>query len=231
MKNMKIKKIGILLSALLLTAMAIVPCVTAYQASSYGAIYTGGLDSRITAQTAESKLSTMGYSGTYHWNDAASSALMRMASDQVFFFVGHSGAGFINFEQNGVTASLTAANPNLLHISSLSNSDLNDMALAVYMGCGTANTDSTNANLLSVSTNRGIDTAMGFGQAITSPQVGYWSGRFWYYMDNGYSVAQAAGAADADNQANFGYWQQGGMDSHVIQGNSYMVIDPARAGN
>lgn len=231
MRNMKKTRFGILLSALLLAAMTIVPCVSAYQASSYGAIYSGGLDSRISAQTAQSELSSMGYSGTYHWNEAAGTALNMMPSDQVFFFVGHAGPGFINYEKNGVLTSLTANNPGLARISSLSYSDLNDMALAVYMGCDTANTDSTNGNLLSTSTSLGVDTAMGFSQDITSPQVGYWSGRFWNYLDNGYSVSQAAGAADADNQANFGYWQQGGMDYRVIQGNNYLVIDPARAGS
>lgn len=233
MNYMKKTKFGIFLSVLLLAAMVIVPCVSAYQASSYGAIYTGGLDSRITAQTAESRLSGMGYSGTYHWNDAASSAWMRMPSDQVFFFIGHSDAGFINFEQNGVTTSLTADNPRIsTRISSLSYNDLNDMALAVYMGCHTANTDwfNGNGNLLSASTSKGVDTAMGFSDYITSPQTGYWSGRFWYYLDNRYSVSQAAAAADTDNRANFGYWQQGGMNTHVIQGNSNLVIDPARAG-
>ena len=229
-ENMKTKRIGILLSALLLAAIAIVPCVSAYQASSYGAIYTGGLDSRITAQTAESKLSSMGYSGTYHWNDAANSALRRMPSDQAFFFVGHGGPGFINYEQSGVTTSLTANNPGLARISSLNPNDLKDMALAVFMGCDTSDYDSTNGNLLSTSTSMGVDTAMGFADDITSPQVGYWSGRFWYYLDNGYSVSQATSSADTDNIANFGYWSQGGMNSHYIQGNSNIIIDPARAG-
>lgn len=230
---MKRLKIGIVLLAFLLAGMVLVPGASAYQASSYGAIYTGGLDSRITAQTAQSELSSMGYSGSYHWNDAVGSAFLRMPSDQVFFFVGHSGPGYINFEQDGVTASLTADNSNLYHISSLSYNDLNDMALAVYMGCNTADTDwlNGNGNLLSTSTSRGVDTAMGFSDEITSPQVGYWSGRFWNYLDNGYSVSQATTAADTDNVANFGYWEQGGMNSHSIQGSSNMVIDPARAGS
>jgi len=226
-------RIGILLSVFLLAGLVFVPCVSAYQASSYGAIYSGGLDSRIMAQTAQSELSSMGYSGSYYWNSAASTAMLRMISDQVFFFSGHGSAGRIIFYEDGETSELTADNPDLLRISYLSTSDLDDMALAVYLGCNTANTDwfNGNGNLLSTSTSRGIDTAMGFSQEITAPQTGYWSNRFWYYLDNGYNVIAAAGAADTDNQVNFGYYEQGGMNSHIIQGNNYLVIDPARAGN
>jgi hypothetical protein len=233
MNYMKKFRIRVILPALLLVAMAMVPIASAYQASSYGAIYTGGLDSRISAQTAQSELSSMGYSGSYHWNDAASSALMRMPSDQAFFFVGHASPGQIIFENDGSTSVISADNPGLLRISSLSYSELNDMALAVYMGCNTADTDwwNGNGNLLSTSTSKGVDTAMGFTEDITSPQVGYWSGRFWNYLDNGYSVSQATSSADTDNIANFGYWSQGGMNSHTIQGNNNLVIDPARAGS
>jgi len=226
----KTKRISILLSAFLLAAMTIAPCVSAYQASSYGAIYTGGLDSRVMAQTAQSELSSMGYSGTYHWNDGANNALSRMASDQVFFFSGHGGPGFINFQPGSATESLTANNPGLLRISSLTYSQLNDMALAVFLGCDTANTGSTSGNLLSTSRSRGVDTAIGFSQDVTAPQTGYWSNRFWYYLDNGYSVSSAISSADADNAANFGIYNQGGMNTHIVQGNSYIVIDPARAG-
>ncbi|MDO9550444.1 MAG: hypothetical protein Q7J03_05665 [Methanoregula sp.] len=207
------------------------PCVSAYQASDYGTNYCDGLDTTAAAQTARSEQSSMGYSATYNGNAEAADAYYRLGSDNVFFFDGHGDAGRILFKKNcGTLTTITASNPNFYRISSFTSGQLNDVALAVYMACNTANTDSTNGNLLAQSTARGVDTAIGFSQSIYSTQSAYWSNQFWYYLDNGYTVSQAAGAANADNQAYFGYWNQGGMDYNVIQGNNYMVIDPARAG-
>jgi hypothetical protein len=228
---MKKPRLSIILPVLLLVGIMMVPMVSAYQSSNYGTDYGDGLDTRLQSQTAQSEQSSMGYSAGNYENSAASSAFSRMASDQVFFFDGHGGAGLMQFKSGGVYSYITASNPSYSRISSYTSGELNDIALAVYMACYTANTDGTNGNLLAQSTARGADTAVGFSQSIYSTQSGYWSNRFWYYLDNGYSVAQAAGAANADNQAYFGYWDQGGMDYHVIQGNNYMVIDPARAGN
>lgn len=62
---MKKTKFGILLSALLLAAMAIVPCVSAYQASSYGNTYSD-LDTNQVARDAADELYSMGYVSTAH---------------------------------------------------------------------------------------------------------------------------------------------------------------------
>lgn len=227
---MKKTQLRIIFPALLLIGVMILPTVSAYQSSNYGAIYEDGLNTRPQSQTAQSEQTSMGYSAGNYENSAASSAFNRMASDQVFFFDGHGGPGFIQFLSGGIYSDITASNPSYPRISSYTSGELNDLALAVYMACSSANTDGNSGNLLAQSTARGVDTALGFSQSINSEQSGYWSNRFWYYLDNGDSVSQAIGAANADNQVTYGYWNQGGMDTHVVQGNNYLVIDPARAG-
>ncbi|PKL58565.1 MAG: hypothetical protein CVV34_01665 [Methanomicrobiales archaeon HGW-Methanomicrobiales-5] len=227
---MKPKRIGTLLSALLLAAMIIVPCVSAYQASSYGTSYTDGLDTTTAASTARSEQSSMGYSASYIGNTNANIAFSRMTADNVFFFDGHGSAGQIVFQQSGIDSAITASNPSLPRLSSYTSGELNDIALAVYMACNTANSDSTNGNLLDQSTSKGVDTAVGFSSTIYPTQSSYWSNRFWYYLDEGYNIRDAAVYATSDNSNNFGWWNQGGMNNYVIRGSLSSAIDPARAG-
>jgi len=224
-------RFGILLSALLLAAMAIVPCVSAYQASSYGTYYSDDyLDTRSVAQTARSELSSMGYSSTYYGNADATDAYNGMAFDQVFFFDGHGDAGMMKFRKSTVSTFITADNPGYARISDYSYNSLNDMALAVYMSCNSANTGATNGNLMDESTSNGVDSVVGFSNYINSAQSGYWSGRFWYYLDEQYNINDAAVYSLIDTRSQYGWFNPGGMDSYVIRGSLSSTIDPQRAG-
>jgi hypothetical protein len=227
---MNLKKIGVVLLTLLLAGMAMVPCVSAYQASNYGTSYTDGLDTTAAAQTAQSEQSSMGYTASYLSNKNAAQAYFRLPDDNVFFFDGHGNAGLITFQKDGSDSFITASKPNTISISDYTYSDLNDIALAVYMACKTANTDSTFGNLLYESTSKGVDTAVGFDANIYPLQSSYWSNRFWYYLDEQYNINDASVYATYDNSNNFGWWDQGGMDGYVIQGSLSSSIDPARAG-
>jgi len=226
---MKTLKISVILLALLLAAMAMVPMVSAYQASNYGTNYGDGLDTSSVAQTAQSEQNSMGYSASRYLNSNADSAFSRMASDNVFFFDGHGDAGRILFKQNGVSTIITGNNLNYPRLSSYIYGELNDVALAVYMACNTANTNTINGNLLDESTSRGIDTALGFSNSINSAQSGYWSNRFWYYLDERYNFNDAAVYATSDTRATYNN-DAGGLDSYVIRGSLSGAIDPARAG-
>ncbi|MEN6443509.1 MAG: hypothetical protein ABFC71_07150 [Methanoregula sp.] len=222
-------RFGTFLSALLLAGMVLTPCVSAYQASSYG-VYYDTIDTRATGQVAANELTSMGYSASYIENPSASSVFLRMPSDNVFFVDGHGSPGQIVFQHNGVDSAISASNPGLIRLSSFTSGELNDVALAVYVACNTANTDSTNGNLLYESTSRGVDTAVGFSNYITSPQSEYWSNRFWYYLDERYNIHDAAVYSLIDTRAQYGLLNPGGMDSYVIQGSISSAIDPARAG-
>jgi len=210
--------------------MTFVPCVSAYQASNYGTNYNDGLDTSTVAQTAQSEQNSMGYSASNILNSNADSAFSRMASDNVFFFDGHGDAGRILFKQNGVSSVITATNLNYPRLSSYTSNELDDIALAVYMACNTANTNSINGNLLDESTSRGVDAVVGFSNNINSAQAGYWSGRFWNYLDERYNINDAAVFATSDTRTNYGNNNLGGLDYYVIRGSISSAIDPARAG-
>ena len=226
---MKLRKLSLVLLALLLAAMAMVPMVGAYQASTYGTNYGDGLDTSSVAQTAKDEQNSMGYSASRYLNSNADSAFSRMASDNVFFFDGHGAPGRIIFKQNGVSTIITGNNLNYPRLSSYVSGELNDVALAVYMACETANTNSINGNLLDESTARDIDTAIGFSNNINSDQSGYWSNRFWYYLDERYNINDASVYATSDTRTTY-YNDAGGLDSYVIRGSLSSAIDPARAG-
>jgi hypothetical protein len=227
---MKRLKIGIVLLAFLLAGMVLVPGASAYQASSYGTYYgyvgSGLLDTSAAASFATDALRYMGYSSTHAVNNPTI-AFDRLKNDNVFFFDGHGAAGQVTFASG---SALYAIGSNTPRLSDLTYSEVNDVALAVYMACNTANTG-YNGNLLATSvSSKGMDTAVGWTQSISSDQSGTWSDHFWYRLGQSYDVETAAALADAEVQSEYGYYDQGGMDYHDIVGNEYMVIDPARAG-
>jgi hypothetical protein len=226
MKNMKTKKFGILLSALLLAAMVIVPCASAYQASSYGPQYTNW-NFGPAAVTAANELNAMGYASTpYTGSPGASTARTRMSSDNVFFFDGHGGAGLLEFPDSFITGTDTGFYPHLAG----SSGQLSDVVLAVYMACNTANPSDTYGNVAYQSLVEGVDMSLGWTNTINSVQSEYWSGRFWYWLDEGCSVKIASQRATSDTSTAYG--DLGGMDGVICRsnGNCAMTIDPARAG-
>jgi hypothetical protein len=223
-------RLNLILPALLLVGMAMVPIASAYQSSNYGTNYGDGLDTTPQSQTAQSEQSSMGYSAGNYQGSTATSAFNRIASDNVFFFDGHGDAGLMEFRNGGVSSFITANNPGNIRLSSYTSGQMNDIALAVYMACNTANTGSVNGNLLDESTSRGVDTAMGFSNLINSAQSGYWSNRYWYYLDERYNFNDAAVYSLVDTRSYFGWLNVGGMDSYAIRGSLSSTIDPARAG-
>jgi len=215
--------------ALLLAAMAMVPMVSAYQASSYGPLYSN-LDTAAVAQNAQGELSSMGYASTaYTGSPGASNALTRMSSDNVFFFDGHGGAGLLEFPDSFITGKDTGIYP---HLQS-SNGQLADVVLAVYMACNTAVLSDTYGNVAYQSLVEGVDMSVGWTGTINSAQSEYWSQRFWYWLDERCSVKIAAQRATSDLGDLYGTGNLGGMNNYVCRsnGNCAMTIDPARAGD
>jgi len=235
-ERMKRCKFSVILFALIVAAMAAVPCVSAYQASSYGPEYSN-MNTMQSAINADAELDNMGYISTayYHsgiWfpNPTASDARTRMSNDNVFFFIGHGGPGLIEFpDSSRVTAQNTGASSHYLQGST---GELNDIILAVYMACNTGVTSSVYGNLLGQSYSEGIDQSIGWTSNIDSGYSGYWSDRFWYWADEGCSPKIAAQRATSDLYDISPYYY-GGMNNYLCNGNNYctMTIDPARAGN
>ena len=213
--------------------MVLVPCVSAYQASTYGGVYSTGEDTSTMMSNANYRLSQMGYNS---WGQAGDpgTAWNRMQSDQVFYFAGHGLPGALMFTDGSYLSGANSQNSNY-DIDSFSSGQVNDMVLAVYMACNSASDDTQwtgYGNLLTSSYNRGIDNSVGFSSTISVDQSQYWSQRFMYYLDAGYSINSAMGQASTETSNQYGWWNMGGLQNNVCRGDNSCAraIDPAQAG-
>lgn len=224
---MKRFKIRVVLLALLLAGMAMIPCVSAYRADNWGPNYGLFEDFSNAAYNAAVKQSSMGYGAYYDSDNSASTAWSNLPSDQVFSFNGHGNNGGIIFYDS---TWIYANNPSSTQsISKLTSGELNDLALAVFVSC---NSGFGSSNLLTSTVAQGGDAAIGFTGEITKAQSDYWNGRLWYYLDQSYSIQNAANMAQADTLSSYWY-AYGGIDTMTYQqsGSGYSrVLDPAVAG-
>jgi hypothetical protein len=230
-ENMKKNRIGILLSALLLAAMAIVPCVSAAQASNYD---FSGL-STPTAANAVYYQNQMGYNPQMTTDAWADDAYDDMENDAIFFFNGH---GILENGVNGGGIAFTnyrivASNPDSGDYSlNYLNNEMRDLLLAVYDGCYTGRTSANHGNLVDMSITKGADNVIGFTGLIGATKSNYWSDQFWYRTRTGESIGSAA--VNAKNDAYF-YGTRGydGVDTLVVKGSnpSNTYLTPARMGN
>jgi hypothetical protein len=224
---MKRLKIGIVLLTFLLAGMVLVPGASAYRADNWGPNYGLFEDFSNAAYNAAVKQSSMGYAAYYDSDNSASTAWDNLPSDQVFSFNGHGNNGGIIFSDD---TWIYANNPGSSQsISSLTGGQLNDLALAVFVNC---NSGYGTSNLLTSTVGHGGDAAIGFTGEITKAQSDYWTGRLWYYLDQSYSIQNAANMAQSDTLSS--YWYAfGGIDTMTYQqsGSGYSrVLDPAVAG-
>lgn len=226
------QRFSTLLPALLLAVMVIVPCASAYQASSYGNTYTN-LDTNEAARVAANELASMGYTSTAHTGrPGAADARTRMANDNVFFFDGHAAPGMLEFSDGSssiMTAKTSSTYPHLEN----SNGELTDIVLAMFMGCNSANSDSSNGNLVTQAQTEGIDMSVGWTSSFDAGEARYWSDRFWYWLDEGCSVKIAIRRATSDTRDRVYPNDLTGVQNVQCNGNNWcsMTIDPARAGN
>jgi PKD repeat protein len=165
-----------------------------------------------------------------------------MNSDNVFFFNGHGNAGILQMKKFPSDTYLTAiySDPKSYRLSDHSGGEFDDIALAVYEGCNTANTgvkDETHpyayGNLLEESNKAGIDNALGFQEEIWDDQATYWAKKFWPYLTQGYAISTAANMAADDTYHEYistnGYGSVNSWKLSSISG-SMQIIRPPRAG-
>jgi hypothetical protein len=224
---MRKNRLCVILSALLLAAMAVVPIASAYRADDWGPNYGYANDFSNDAYNAAVQQSNMGYGAYYDSNVPASSAWSNLPSDQVFSFNGHGNSGGIVFYDN---SRIYANNPSdQKSISKLTSGQINDLALAVFVNC---NSGSGGSNLLSTTVNRGGDAAVGFTGEITKFQADYWTQRFWYRLNQYSTIQDAAYYAKVDTLNTYWYLGSGGIDTVTWQGPGVSnTIKPARAGS
>jgi hypothetical protein len=226
MKHMKTTRLRIILPALLLAGMVLVPMAGAYRGDNWGPNYGYANDFSNDAYNAALYQSYMGYGAYYDSNVPASSAWSNLPGDQVFSFNGHGNNGGILFYDNSwIYADYPSDTKS---IAKLTGGEINDLALAVFVNC---NSGYGSSNLLSSTVNRGGDAAVGFTGEITKFHADYWTQRFWYYLNQYYSIQDAAYYAKQDTLNTYWYLGSGGIDTVTWQGSgvSY-TVKPARAG-
>lgn len=229
---MKRFKIGFVLLAFLLAGTIMIPGVNAYQASSYGNTYTS-LDTNDAARVAANELQSMGYASTAHTGyPAATYARSHMVNDNVFFFDGHGSPGKLEFS-DGTSIYMTAKTSSVYPYLENSNGELADIVLAVYMACNSANSDSSNGNLLTQSRTEGMDMSVGWTSTFDAGEARYWSDRFWYWLNEGSSVKIAMQRATSDTRDRVYPDALTGIQNVQCNGDNWcsMTIDPARAGD
>jgi hypothetical protein len=214
----------------------VIQATSALQASCYGYHYSNNppFDTVDEANNACSAINSIG-NGEYHatsFSDGdAVSAFNRMKTDNIFSFHGHSRASLIQLGETDNNIWAKKAIPT--SISSLTNSEFDDMLLAVYEGCNTANTDEFFGNLLEESNKAGIDNALGFQDERLAGPGGYWSGKFWPYLAQGNTIHASASMASDETRwhyfSNYGYGGTNSWKLSSISGAS-RVITPPQAG-
>ncbi|WP_048153137.1 C25 family cysteine peptidase [Methanolacinia paynteri] len=221
------RALGLLLVVALAGAI-FVPGVSAYQADSYGfdTDEPSPLDTRPTANYVKNKLSSMGYSPSdRHYDERAIDGYNELEDTDVFFFSGHSSPGRLQFGENaGGRLTFIFADGTLLpRISEMSQSQLSNLKLAVYLGCYSATTDHNLGNLVEETSDKGADCVIGFEQTVNSIAADYWAREFFDALDDGQNIGNAFDIAWWAEYLEYG--DDGGLSHKTIEGDDNQVID------
>lgn len=233
--------------------------VDASQASCYGILYAQQaneqypLDTRQVAIDVCNSLDQMEYDSTAYTTPYTSSgsqpgstvaAYNRLKSDNVFFFDGHGGESYLSFSEGtttggtwneyqsfvGETTSGNIKQSYMNRISDFSAGELDDMLLAVFLSCHSAESHAVFGSLIDETTYRGADTAIGFVGTIDDPQSGNWARYFFQKQNEGYNYNDSALMASLLIQSNDPQGNSHGLQNFMIKGLKSEKITPARGG-
>ena len=118
------------------------------------------------------------------------------------------------FDLNGTDEYLCAS-----HLADLSNGELSNMKLAVYIGCKTAGPEA-NVTLPLTTVGKGATTAIGFSNTIYNAAANEWAEDFFGKLAQGKSVYEAC---DELNQVK--RYRDNGLNEVVIYGNSELTFE------
>lgn len=194
---------------------------TSDYASSYGANYFDGVDTRSGAQSIRNNLNSAGYNCTYYENYPSSIALNYMVIDRVFSFRGHS-----SYDGQALAFYSKNSNGNYVYsyifASDINTKSLSYMKLACFFGCKTARPASS-VNLLDAAVNRGAKCAIGMYDPVYTAQMNTWSSHFTYQLSKGKSILESRYAADDYVKSQYGS-NLGGTDSHRSRGDNTQIL-------
>lgn len=187
------------------------------EATMIGRRFDDGLDSRLSSQEVSRALNSLGYSSVAHaGGHSAADAWSDGLSTAVFGAFGHGNAGIVQTDEGptdeedeilaaGDLLDISAGNlwfwGNYLHYI-----DVDDMRLAIFAGCYTANTDPEWGSFGTVAEERGVDSVVGFSDLVYFPAEcadcnysgNYFWSRFSTYASQGDTVGTALSKSRAD---------------------------------
>jgi len=243
------------LLVMLIVQLAIPVSATQYTppwTHNYGYYYTTppypqdrSFDSRSYATYAANIQSIVGYNSYDLPGSGAYILFNNMKEDAVFFFSGHGGVvgdtpGGALECFNGTKSYIFAEDKGWdvfddRYFLSSTTTELNDILLALYVGCHTGKESDYFGNLVDMSSQKGVDNVIGFIHFIYFPPAGYWSDRFWYrclYGGQGgshQSFKYAASGAVADVMIKY-HGPYGLQFMYSKYSSIYEYLDPARYG-
>lgn len=196
---------------------------------------SSALDTMDNVATIHSGLVSNGYYNQYYYsNNPSSSVCSALGQDAIFYINTHGNAGFVSCPYyNSSTSSWISSYMKASDINSQYSSTtdkLKKVRLAYFGACYSANTSSSYGNLLTTSTNLGVDCAIGFSTTIYTNRHVYFSERMilYYGMDSNNTISACAASAKADTYTQFGDY--GGVNSYTIKGNGNISLVPAAYG-
>ena len=198
------KRFTLILVVLILLICASVVCTAAnltYYGLTSGCDYYGtplGNDSEAFATSAMQNINTISsYYCTVDLSKNANVTYNKLSGKAFYLFAGHGNAGKISFS-NGVDLSyITGSNNTSPSYAISSLSSLSSMKIAAYISCYSANTNSTNGNLLSATYNKGASSAIGFTSTIAfgNTTMKVFSDKFTSKLADQKTVSSAASSA------------------------------------
>lgn len=206
-----------------------------------GLVYYDGMNTAVGAQELGSALSAIGYANTtYTDGRSAEQAWNDGLGDAVFFVWGHGNAGQISTDQTGpgpydreYLLAVYGLIPQRYDYTSnihrwsdyLPYVDVDDMRLAIFAGCYTANVSPDFGSFGQIGKDTGVDSVIGFTDLLAAPANcgndclhygNYFWSRFGVYVQNGDTVEVALSKAGYDHYIKEGsYW---GFDKYKIEG-------------
>lgn len=210
--------------------------VAAVDSTAIARQFNDGLDSRYSARRFTEAAAALGYVSSAHtdgrlagaaWDDSRRSA--------VFGFFGHANAGIAQVDEGPtdpedhflVAGTIGDVGADNVYFWSqlLPFLDLDDMRLAVFAGCDTANSDPYWGSWGAIGREKGVDSVVGFTDLVYYPvncgadcnhYGNYFWDRFSVYVQSGDTVGNALSKARADLVTKEG--SAGGWDKWYVSG-------------
>jgi Tol biopolymer transport system component len=191
------------------------------QASCYGADYgEGQIDTTYSPGVAKRTLARAGFAADLCLNRSAQQALERLPQDSVFYFDGHGSWDGVYFADAKHRMSKLRTSSSWLPSAdtSLGQTDLQKVDLAVFNACKCGKDIDAAGNILRRFVENGTQCAIGFNVSVSVDAGNRWGPAFFRYAcDSGYEAGAAAmSAAEDSRESSLFCWADGIAADQVV---------------